>query len=125
VPKNIALLNDKGIGVVMSILSVALSPFNILSILDQNKIDRICYVTSSNISNTLYVNSEEFEIDPSFYLLIVDLIDSTIEINLTRALNGKTLELYMKTQKRIEQINSSPQQKRSGAIGKLFDRLKM
>lgn len=125
IKKNEELMNDKGVSVIMSILQIHLSPFNVLSILDQKKIDRICYTASSNIADSLYINSEDFGIKPSFFLLIVDMIDSIIEINLTRALNGKTLELYMKSQRRIETINSQQPQKSNSLFGKIGSKFKI
>jgi len=119
-----ALMNEKGIGVVMSILSIHLSHFNVLSILTQDEINRICFNISTNLSDALYTKSTEFEIDKAFFLTLVDTIDNVVYINLKRALNGKTLDLVMKTQKRVENVMSNAHQNNTTMMGRLANKLR-
>jgi hypothetical protein len=106
-----AQLNEDGIQLAMSVLSMYANKDSYLTYLDEPTINRICKDVNDELTIEYSVYRKKYGVSNMF--LVVDHICNRIMIALRRALKGREADLISKGFNRIEHVSSvSPQQGR-------------
>lgn len=117
-------VNDKGVQDIISSLRMGIfNKFTPLSILDEEKINSVCFMRGHILANMLMSKHKEYDIDPRDILTLQDDIMTSVFINLSRAKGGKTLMGIQKIYKMLEKTGDSKEEN-GGLISGIFSRSK-
>jgi len=111
-PKGEQLLNEDGIRMMVTIVASHLSKEKILTDVPQDQVYRMCRDMRLALIYHLTMKWDEYKIKKSCLDVIVEIIDHHIYTNLSRGVEGKTMDYFKPTIKRVEKITPS-EEKRS------------
>lgn len=80
------------------------------SIMNEERVMRICKKTAQSLLIMLQNNRERFEIEPGKLLLICQMLMNVFEANMRTSIDGKGLEWFLQHERIIETRNITPPQ---------------
>jgi len=96
------LLNEKGIQAVMTLLRSQINMLGALTYYDVERIYLICKYLHIDLATLLFINAEEFEVQPHKIPIICEIVMNNVEHNLRRSLGAMGMKSIMTTEKIIE-----------------------
>ena len=96
------LLNERGIQEVMTLVRSHINMLGSLSYLDEERIYLICKYLHIDLARLLFINAEEFEIEPHKLSIICDIVLNNVELNLRRSLGAMGLKSVTVSERIIE-----------------------
>jgi len=112
VPQGKPLANEDGISLISTIVSSYLSKQKIVTKLTQAEIYNICREARLNMIHLLSMRNKEMGILKSHIDIVLTIVDVYIFTNITRSVEGMTLDAMTPSYKRIETI-TTPEKKKS------------
>ena len=105
------LLNERGIQEVMTLVRSHINMLGALSYLDEERIYLICKYLHIDLATLLFINAEEFEMEPHKLPIICDIVLNNVELNLRRSLGAMGLK-SVTVSERIIETRVEPKKKR-------------
>ena len=96
------LLNERGIQEVMTLVRSHINMLGSLSYLDEERIYLICKYLHIDLARLLFINAEEFEMEPHKLSIICDIVLNNVELNLRRSLGAMGLKSVTVSERIIE-----------------------
>jgi len=106
------LLNEDGIKMMLTIVASHLSKEKILTDVPKDQIYRMCRDMRLALIYHLMQKGNDYKVKKADMDLIIEIIDHYVYMNLSRSAEGRTLEYFKPTIKRIEKVTPS-EEKRS------------
>jgi len=96
------LLNERGIQEVMTLVRSHINMLGALSYLDEERIYLICKYLHIDLARLLFINAEEFGMEPHKLPIICDIVLNNVELNLRRSLGAMGLKSVTVSERIIE-----------------------
>jgi len=120
-PKGVRLMNDEGIGAVLTLISARLSKLVILSNLEDDDIRKMQLAFSKDLIGLFYVKYKDFAIAVPYLSSIVNFIEDLVYATLKRALKGGERDFLKMTERlRIESGSDKPNKGIGGFMDNVF-----
>jgi len=118
-----ALINERGINGIISILKSRLTKIFILSDFDEDKIVNMTINIGQNVIDELYFNWEEYEIpSTSAASIVLNMVTDTVYATLRKGYLGNYMK-FLKTSQRISEVQTftpNRQDQQQGSNNKMF-----
>lgn len=106
------MMNEDGIAQMLTIVASHLSKEKILTDVSKDHIHRMCRDIRLALVNNLTMKWKDYNIKKSDLDILLEIIDHYVFMNISRSSEGRTLEYFKPTIKRIEKVTPS-EEKRS------------
>lgn len=108
-------MNVKGIEDTMALINAFITKIQALTILDENRILRLCKDLYVKLAKLYYVNMEKYNLEPAKASIVIRIVMSAFESNLRKSLGGRSMVLIGQTERVVEQ-RVQPRKKFLGII---------
>ena len=105
------LLNEDGIKMMLTVVASHLTKEKILTDIPKDQIFRICRDMRLALINHLTMKWKDYEVRKADMDVILEIVDHYVYTNLSRGGEGRTLDYFKPTIKRVETIKPSEERK--------------
>lgn len=113
------LMNARGINATTKFIRMYVNRNTTFSELTEERVMRMCQSAAFAYTDLLFFNIKEFNVNLSYFQIIVNEVMAVIEMAMRRAIGGKERDVMMQPQT-IHRVYSENRQSNSGMFGGLF-----
>jgi len=111
------IMNERGIRFIVSTLrSVVCTPNTYYTIVNEEKINELCYWFSMELIRHLSYQAKNYGLAPENFEIIIEKFQFILELALRRSLNGRGIDIITSTEHTVRSINNMGQNQQKHTI---------